>query len=73
MWLSSFIYSGIPTVPKHLGCITEPFAVLRLSRLTGLYLTGGNKVFKLLLASYNAHGVLLAESKVRHNIKDILQ
>lgn len=51
-------------MPQNLGCVAEPFAVLRLARLCRLYLAGGDKVCELLLSADNVHGILLAKSKV---------
>ena len=60
-------------MPQNLGSVTEPFAVLRLAWLSGLYLAGSDKVCELLLSADNVHGILLAKSKVRHYCENILQ
>lgn len=60
-------------MPQYLCGIAKPFAVLSIIRLTGFYLTGGDKVLQPLPSTDYVHGYILAESIVRHNIEDILQ
>lgn len=58
---------------QHLSSIAGPFAVLGVGGFVGFDFTGCDKGNEFLLASDDAHCIVLAESKLRHHIEDILQ
>lgn len=64
IFMLSFLFSSVPTMPQNLSCVAKPFTVLSRAWLAGFYLPRGDEVSELLLAAYNVHGVLLSEGEV---------